>query len=290
MSEFPSAMEARLSMRAALDGSTSGLLCIRLPPAQHPIPMKTALLLALALPLHADERRNLAEDDASDPAYKSEWKTGASGGSGFRGWTLRTLKSGGGEAHAGGYIADGEHTARLNGIVIRKKAFALFANGHGFEAATAFRSLKKPLAVGETFSFLLEHDAIERKFDRDASGGGAIGLVLRTGHTSDDVAAYHHGARFEFGVYEGRATYSLYDGEATHDTGIPLTDAGLSVSFTLLTPDTYELEITTLATRNVTKLPPRKLGGAAGTRIGSFTIFNRDGEKSDAFFNGFQVK
>jgi hypothetical protein len=254
------------------------------------LPLPLAFALCSALSLTADERMNLAEDDGSDPAYKGGWKSGTSGGSGYRGWTLRSVKSGDADAHAGGYIAEREQTARLNGIAIRKKAFALYANGQGFEAAVAFRSLKKPLAIGDTFSFLFEHDAIERKFERDAPGGGAMGLVLRTGHASDDAAAYNHGARFEFGAYEGRATYSIHDGESTHDTGIPLTDAGLSVSFTLLADDRYELEVTTLANRNVIRLPPRKLGGPAGGKIESLCLFNRDGEKSDAFFNGLQVK
>ena len=100
---------------------------------------------------------------------------------------------------------------------------------------------------------------------------------------------YNKGVRFEFGFYEGQGNYQVYDGEEKHDTGVAFTDAGLSVTFTLVTADTYALEITTLADKKTTKLSGRKLAGTAAGALDSFSIFNRDGEKSDAFFNGFQV-
>ena len=225
--------------------------------------MKVLLALALALfstaALRAGERLILAEDDASDPAYQPAWKSDSTGGSGLRGWTLRTRQPAGGASHAGFYVAATGPGARLRAIAIRQKAFALYANGAAFEAAAAFRAHKRPLAVGATFSFLLEHDGIARKSARDDPAAGAIGLALRTGTAADDIAAYHHGARLEFGCYEGRATYQLYDGETEHDTGIPLTAGGLSISITLVTADTYDLEVTALAGMKTTTLRGRKL-------------------------------
>jgi len=248
------------------------------------------LLLATlgAVPASADDRLILAEDDASAASYRSGWK-GEGGGTGFRGWSLRLRQPEGGASHAGFYIGGGERAGEPSPVALRGKTFSLYANGAGFEVAAAFRALKKPLRVGQTFSFLVGHTAIERKADRDDAASGAIGLTLRSGHPAEGVEDYKRESRFEFGAYEGQATYRIYDGEAEHDTGLALTDRGLSVSFTLLTPDTYELEITTLGERKTTTLKPRKLGGASGAPIESFCIFNRDGEKSDAHFNGFQI-
>jgi len=47
------------------------------------------------------------------------------------------------------------------------------------------------------------------------------------------------------------------------------------------------LEIQTAADKKLTKLPSRRLARAGA--ITSLAIFNRDGEKTDAFFNGLQV-
>ena len=253
------------------------------------IPLRVFFLaLAGTIPALAGDRMILAEDDASNTAYQGAW-TSAGAGLGFRDWTLRILKTQKGESNAGFFIAEKSRHNELRGVAIRDKAFGLYANGRGFESAAAFRALKKPLAVGQTFSFLLKHGAIEKKFAEDDPAKGSIGLTLRTGNASEIVDDYHKAARFEFGCFEGSATYLIYDGGTGHDTGIALTEGGLSVSLTLVTADTYDLEVTTLADKKTTVLPGRKLGGIAGGKIESFCVFNRDGEKSDAFFNGFQI-
>lgn len=246
------------------------------------------LALACIAGLQARDRMILAEDDASNTAYKSGWSS-ASAGLGFRDWTLRTLKEQTRDSNAGFYIAEKAGNHDLNGVAIRGKAFAMYANGHGFEAAAAFRLLKKPLAVGQTFSFLLEHGAFEKKSAHDDPAKGAIGITLRSGNASENAADYNKGARFEFGCYEGSATYRIFDGGTEHDTGVALSNGGLSISLTLVTADTYDLEITKLADMKTTTLPGRKLGGTAGGKIESFCVFDRDGEKSDAYFNGFQI-
>lgn len=274
------------------DTPSHAILHIRHPssviPRAMPSPFSTALILILcAAAARGGEQRILAEDDASSSEYKAGWKT-AGGGTGLRDWTFQTLKAAGSEAHAGFYVAEAGK-ADLKGAAIRGKAFGLFANGVGFEAASAFRSFKKPLAIGQTFSFLMEHGEIVKKFAKDDPATGSIGITLRTGNASEKAGDYNKGARFEFGCYEGAKTYRIFDGEAAHDTGVPLTGGGLSVSLTLLAADMYDIEITSLADKKTTKLSTRKLGGAAGGKIESLCIFNRDGERSDAFFNGFQI-
>ena len=245
-------------------------------------------LVVLSASALAKDTLILAEDDASMPAYKSGWK-GDSGGTGFREWTLRTQKTAGAESHAGFYVADAAGQKELQGSALRRRAFALYANGHHFEATAAFRPLKKPLRVGQTFSFLLQHGPIAQKHARDDPGTGAIGLTLRSGHAADTIGDYNRGARFEFGSHEGRETYQIYDGDTSRDSGIRLSEAGVSVSLTLVTPDTYDLEVTTLGDKKTTTLNGCKLGGEKGAPLESFCVFNRDGEKADAFFNGFQV-
>lgn len=249
--------------------------------------MKT-LLIALLFPLLALAKDQIAQDDASQSAYSSEWKSGSNGGSGFGPWTQQTLTSGD-PSNAGFYIATQENNADLNGIAVGGKAFGMFANGVSFEVASAFRAFSKPLGVGESFSFTMEHDRFEKKFDSDSSAAGAIGITLRTGDQAGSIEDYNKNARFEFGIYGGQANYQIYDGEENHDTGVPFTDAGLSIKFTLLTADTYDLEITTLADKKTTKLSNRKLGGASGGSLDSFCIFDRNGEKADAYFNSFAV-
>lgn len=251
--------------------------------------MKAALslLLPLIATLQAADPVILAENDAGDAAYKDGWKADG-GGSGFGDWTFQTVKGSEGEAFAGFFIATKEQNADLNGIASQGKAFGLFANGAGFEAAAAFRPLKKPLAVGQTFSFLIENGVFKQKFEGDP-GGGSVGITLRSGTAAENVEDYNKGARFEFGAYADKQTYQIYDGESEHDTAVPLTDAGLSVSVTLVTADTCDVEITTLADKKKTTLKGRKLGGEAASSIGSFCIFDRNSEQNDVFFNGFQV-
>ena len=81
----------------------------------------------------------------------------------------------------------------------------------------------------------------------------------------------------------------IYDGEDKKVLDIPLNEAGLAITFTLTGADTYNVEITDLSNKKTTDLKDRKLGGSAGSEIGSFCIFDRNGEKNDAYFNGFQI-
>lgn len=250
--------------------------------------MKTALCsLPLCIFLLAAEARGrvtAAEDDAA--SYHSGWSAEGAG-TGFGAWVLRTTGGAEGESHAGHFIADATSHSDLGPLAPKGKAFGLYANGVGFESAAAFRPFKKALQSGETFSFLMKSGAIEKKFETDDAGTGSIGLTLRTGNGSESTDNYNSGGRFEFGFYEGQGNYQIYDGEENHDSGVARAEQGVSVTVKLVTEDTYDLEITNLGDKAVTKLAGRKWGGSGA--IESFCIFNRDGEKADAFFNGFQV-
>ncbi len=255
--------------------------------------MKTLLspLFALALitsSLHAEEVV-FGEDDATQSAYNNGWAGGNNGGTGFGEWNLYVTQEEGAESHAGMFIGNAEEGKDLAEVAIKGKSFGFFANGKSFEVATAFRRFSTLLVPGDTFSFLMKTGPFKQKFDFDSPDKGAVGLTLRANPNAAKPDDYNTDARFEFGTYEGEDNYQVFDGETGHDTGVPVSEVPISVAITLLTADTYTLEITNLGTKKVTKLENRKLGGAAGAALESFCAFDRDGETADAYFNGFQL-
>ena len=143
--------------------------------------------------------------------------------------------------------------------------------------------------VSNGYISLLENGKIEKKFETDDPGTGSIGLTLRTSNATDSPADYNKDAIFEFGFYEGKDNYQIYDGSGADktDSGVPFTDSGVIVTITITGEDSYDLEIQTAADKKLTKLPGRKFASAGA--ITSLAIFNRDGEKTDAFFNSLQV-
>lgn len=234
----------------------------------------------------AAESIAIAEDDANQAAYDGSWDNSKNGGSGFSNWAL-TAEGNDNERHSGFFIATNKDNPDLNGIAKNDKAFGIFANGSGFEQAVAYRSFEKPLQNGDSFSFMMENGTFDKKFDNDDSTPGSIGITLRSVKANSSVADYNKGAVFEFGYYDGRGTYQVYDGNENSDTGVAFVDSGISVTVTITGPETYDLEIQTLHDKKVTRLPGRKLRAAAP--IQSFSLFNRNGEKNDAFFNQLRV-
>ncbi len=229
----------------------------------------------------------IAEDDATQ--YGSGWDNSKNGGNGFGNWSL-TSEGNDGDRHSGFYIASAGDKSDLNGIAKDGKAFGLYANGSGYEQAVAFRNFEKPLQAGDAFSFMIENGEFEKKFGSDDQTPGSIGLVLRSGTANSSVADYNKDAVFEFGYYQGKPNYQIYDGSGADktDSGVPFTDSGVAVTVTITGSDTYDLEIQTMNDKKVTKLPGRKFSSNAGSTQ-SFAIFDRNGEKYDAFFNQFQV-
>jgi hypothetical protein len=243
-----------------------------------------SFLLVASLTSVFSESTNVAEDDAGQ--YGSGFDNGKNGGTGFGPWTMMT-EGNDENRHAGFYVADTEHNPDLNGIVKDNKAFGLYANGSGFEQAVAYRPFEKPLAEGDSFSFMMENGVFEKKFDKDDPTPGSIGLVLRNGNINTSPADYNNGSLFEFGYYQGKGNYQIYDGTPSTDSGVPFSDFGVSVTVTLISSDSYDLEIVNLKDKKITKLPGRKL--SSNKPIESFAIFDRNSEKYDAYFNQFQV-
>ena len=107
---------------------------------------------------------------------------------------------------------------------------------------------------------MMENGKIEKKFETDDPATGSIGLTLRTSNASDSPDDYNKDSVFEFGYYEGKENYQIFDGtgEDKADSGVAFTDSGVIVTVTITGEDTYDLEIQTAADKNLTKLPGRK--------------------------------
>ncbi len=243
-----------------------------------------AALVAVCAPLEI-----ISQDDASQEEYKPGWASGKNGGNGFGKWNLQTKTGGGDHSHAGFYVASTSDKSDLNGIADDGKAFGLYANGSAFEVAAAFRPFDRPLQAGQSFSLLMEHGQFVRKYDADSSDSGSCGVTLLQDTNATSTDDYNKGSRFEFGYFQGDAAYVIFDGDGKKKLDVPFTDSGLAVTLTLLTPDTYNLEVTVLASKKTYHFDGRKLAGTAGNAIGGFCLFDRNGETYDVFFNGFQV-
>lgn len=252
-----------------------------------PIILFVALLVGLTS-LHA-ENVVFGEDDASQSAYANGWNGGSNGGSGFQPWTIYAQQEEGTESHAGTFIGNTSDNKDLDEAAIHDKTFGFFANGKSFEAAAAFRRFAQLLAPGDSFSWIMKTGPFKQKFDYDKPETGSIGLTLRATPKGEKVDDYNLDSRFEFGSYEGQTNYQVFDGDTNHDSGMPVVENPIAVTFTLVTADTYNLEVTDLATKKTTKLDNRKLGGAPGAQLESFCLFDRDGETNDAYFNGLQL-
>lgn len=248
-----------------------------------------ACTLILCTAAHAADRVNVAEDEASHSAYNGGWGGGKNSGLGFGAWILQVRGGGASDSHAGFYVADAGTQSDLDKSANHGKALGMYANGVDHEASVGFRTLNQPLQPGDAFSLLMECEDFVTKYERDDEKPGVIGFALRTGAASESWDEYEVGARMRFGFEQGEANYQVHDGEESTDTGVPMSSAGVAVSVLMITPDTYDLEITNLETGETTKLPGRKLAGETGKPIESFAIYNIDGERQDAYFNGFQV-
>ena len=247
-----------------------------------------AALFCVALPAPAKEpAAPSVKDDANQSAYANGW-SGSGGGSGFGDWTFQETH-GEGESYAGHLIADAGTNPEMATVGTEGKAFGLYANGSGFETASAFRTFSAPLQIGSVFSFLMYNGLIEQKGAKDDPGQGSVGLTLRSDNSAGSPDDYHKEARLEIVNLKGLSNYQVYDGEAVHDTGVVYSEKGIKVSVTLTGADTYDLEISSLGTdAKPVILSGRKFSGSGA--ITSFCIFDRNGEKADGFFNSFQVR
>lgn len=256
-----------------------------------PIPFRLLAVsstLALTLsPLLAMAPVNVAEDSANQGMYGGGWNDGTGGDNGFLPWKM-VSRAHGDESFAGHYLAHkGEHPSVE--AITTDRAFALFANGHGYEESVAFRGIAIPIEPGDHFSFDILHGPFIQKGAADDSRPGEVGVAYRAGNANESVDDAEAGARLVFFAREGSPNYLITDSETAFDTGIPITKEALSLTLTLVDADTYDLEIISLRDNQVTLLEGRKFGGDSGKSIDSLAFFNRNAETHDFSFNNFQL-
>jgi hypothetical protein len=173
----------------------------------------------------------LAYDDAS--GYTT-WTNGASQGYGFGPWTLRETGTGNGN-YTGFFVGTpGDPVASSNG-----NAWGLYANGSsGANAAVAFRAFTNGLATNTVFKIKWHTKGIG--YSTNSLGG----FCLRHGNTKGSTADFNAGARFEFRYAGGGLdSFLILDGNGITPANLSFGSNPFQVEFTLLTPDTYRLEI-----------------------------------------------
>ncbi len=221
------------------------------------------------------------EDDASQPAYAGGWFYGDNGGTGFGPWVFAA--SGPISSQWNGfYIGSSTNNGggESPGIDVNGDSWGIYANNNNI--AAAYRAIATgALQVGQSLSFSMDNGYIN-------SGGPYVGFVLRNG---DSTTNYVAGARFQFVFFGGQDDYQIYDNSGQQDSGIFFTDTGLQFVFTLVTADTYNLQVIDNNTY-VTNTFSGTLSGTPGSGINSIAFFNFGAGPSpacDCFFNSLQI-
>lgn len=224
---------------------------------------------------------NVASDDANN--YGDQWLGDqwlGNGGSGFEDWRFITDSA---DGSAGGFLANKSSHSDLNHIASNpsNNAWGSYANGNGFNQFEAYRGFSgnSLTQAGDIFQLSFEHGAINQ--------GGAVGFVLRNQNIHNAIGDYNQLSRFEFGFIGGGQHYSIFDGQGVIDTGINFTDAGLNLTFTLLTADLYQLDIFNAFDNSLVQSRNGHLNGIGS--IDSVSLYNRDAELSNAYFNNLSI-
>jgi hypothetical protein len=219
----------------------------------------------------------VATDNANN--YGSQWS--GNGGTGFDGWHFISDNASG---NAGGFLANKNTHNDLNHIASNPSdnAWGSYANGNGFNQYEAYRGFagNSLTQSGDTFNVSFEHGGITQ--------GGAVGFVLRNQNIHNTIGDYNQQSRFEFGFIGGGQHYSIFDGQGVIDTGINYTDAGLNITFSLLSADLYQLDIFNAFDNSFIQSRNGSLMGSGN--IDSVSLYNRDAEISNAYFNSLSIQ
>lgn len=244
-------------------------------------------LLASTSVLWGMAQVNVADDDANQGMYNGGWNPGSGGDNGFFAWKM-VAKADGDGCFAGHYLARVEENQFVSPLT-KGRAFALFANGRGYEESVAFRGISVPLEPGDNFSFDILPGQFIPKNEEDDPKPSEVGVVYRTGNADSAVEDVATGARLKVFAREGAPNYLVTDSETEFDTGVPITDEAIALTITIRDADTYDLEMISLRGGSKKLFEGRKFGGTAGAPIQSLAFFNRNSESTDFFFNNFQL-
>jgi hypothetical protein len=180
------------------------------------------LLASLALLAPPAAAATPAQDDAADAAYDDGWNPGDDGGTGWGGgWVFSG--TGGFDAVTSTANGDGDGNGD-DDIDSAGRAWCIATTGTN--SVLALRGLDGALAVGERISAELDHDPLT---------DGAVRFALS-------------GTELRFRLQWNGTSYVASDGDlGLLPLGSPPTDEGVRLEFTLTSPATYTLVLTSLA-------------------------------------------
>jgi hypothetical protein len=228
----------------------------------------TASVICLAATWCSASFAAVAFDSAANSAYNDGWQTGDNGGSGFGPWT-NTVDLGPtkGSLFIGSSASNGN--APSGNIDTSGKSFGLSA--FSFATTYAIRDFSGgPLSIGDTFSIAMDNGFV--------NSGGSVGFML-----GNNLDPYNFQA-FQF-LAPNALDYAVFDNDGLHDTGVPITNDGVTVAVTLTGADTYSVAI------NGTQTLTGTLRGA-NTDLSSVLIYNGNagsGASHDVFFNSMAI-
>ena len=143
------------------------------------------------------------------------------------------------------------------------------------------RTFNLPLAVYGTFSINMDNGSVNLANENpDGFGPGRVGFSLRSGNT----------VRFELSYVGTDLNYSINDDLGQRSSGIPVTDGGLFLAFTVTgAGDSYSATITRNGDAPVTFTGTLEQGGS----IDNVRLYNRYAGSAASrilYFNRLQIK
>jgi glycosidase len=214
-----------------------------------------------------------------DEANYSTWSSGQDEGYGFAPWKFES----GGQFN--GFILNPSGSIDTAG-----ESWALYANGSGNPYAYAWRGFSNALSIGEIFGVQFASPA--------GVTTGSMGFCLQNNNTTSLTGSATVPApivtnaptRFAFYYAGGQADYTIRDASGARDSGVPHTTSGLTLRFSLVTPDTYKLTVLSATASNVLASWTGTLAGAPGSPIQMFAAFNvGTGSFQNAYFNSLEI-
>ena len=203
-----------------------------------------------------------ALDNAGSGVYGDGWATNDVGGTGFGGWTLF--------AESSDPNLNGRFIANAAAVNIGVPAWGLYANSLT-NLSEAKRLLTSALATGQTF-----HVAFDNGFIDNGTGVG-VGLQNSSGETL-----------WQFYFNGGDTNYNLSG--ISGGSGIPFTDAGMDIAFTLTGPTNFSVQIS--PNGSAVKTFTGNLEPNANSAITLFRAWNYaagSGSDHDVFFNRMMI-
>jgi hypothetical protein len=223
-------------------------------------------------------------DNAAQSAYTNGWSNNSNGGSGLGSWTLTETSP---SINSNGFIVSsstnngaGNHV----GIDTDGQSWGLYANGGN--SAVAYRAFSRSVPIGAIFSIAMDNGYV--------SSNSPVGFALRNGDSSSSVNSETNGMRFLF-EYVGSSSsnsYQVVDNNGRYPIGVPFTDTGLNLLFTLTSADTYTLLVINNASGATNATVNGTLAGIAGGALNSIALFNNSagaGSAYNLFFNSLQI-